>query len=206
MKLKSSFGVFCTVNNKILCIQRHASIAVVDILLGRFKSYSQLKELIFNLVEYELLFLKKESNIFVVEKFFKLQTPKKIKNFWVTLRIFFKEAKVKQCYFKDTEILLPKGNSFKNEKALNTAKREFKEETGNEIFKLDKNDFLSEVYPCPNNKVYYNNVYFKSTLNKIDINFTCKEVKQIHLLTKKEFKNKIDPKRVSLIHLINDFK
>lgn len=195
-----SFGVICSVSDKIICIQRQNSIACVDILMGNFKTWKSLRELAFNLTPDELYHLQTKKIEFLEVKF-QARIPKRIKNAYPIISKVLNSINKMELYFQDTEILLPKGRPKKNETNLITAKREFFEETGCFINFLNPQKYYIEKYMGPENKIEYQNIYYTGKLKRFNPNYSCREVSKVYLLTKNEFYHKIDPRRIQLKNL-----
>ena len=201
MKNSKGYGVLCFIQDKFITIQRKNSIACVDILMGNFSTFKELKELAYNLTPEELL-LFKTKDVDTLERTFMSKVPLVLKKNFDFIVTLLKCIHTEELYFQDTEILLPKGRPKRNELSLQTAKREFYEETGLVTNTKFYNGFVLEEYPGPNNTVIYSNTYYITKLKRFKPNFSCRETKKVHLLDSKDFYDKVDPRRKELRNLV----
>lgn len=216
----TSFGILCyritpENNYEYLLVQRKDSLGYVDLLRGKFSENNeyQLRNIISEITtkEKDYIFNNSYKDLWNklwnrISETYEIKNEDKFNNIKKNKKYLFDEL----CIWSEPEWGFPKGRREKKEKELDTAIREFQEETGysRDDIQLIKNlNAFEEIFTGSNLKSYKHKYFlakinYDSSLN--DENYQKSEIGSMKWFSYEECLKKIRPYNIEKIELLKN--
>lgn len=200
-----SYGIICQVyeSNKFIFIKRKNSIEFMKIVAGKYNSKEQLQIYLNQLSdeEYKQILTRPFNQLF--SRAYKWRHTFFQKQRFEEMRKTLKWHRQKSIPFEC--IYFPKGQPIKNEEPIQTALREFQEETGCKVQHV-MNEYLEEKYQGTDGNIY-TNIYFYGFIHENNLNFVSfdtDEVSEVLLLSLDEAEKYYPKNRIFVLKEIKN--